>query len=267
MRAGVFCTAGYTETGGLQEFLRKLRGDVAWERCFPAVDKPAPKLGRTIAAPRREHAGASGERLAGAMLERLREHYSGDRCPFDFVLLADDADCRFAERPDEMAAWHAELARAVRSAVGHPLPVYVLLASPEVESWLLSDWEMGFGGQYHDIGIALRRHIGNCLLAGAGLTWDDLEDFGGRQVGGTCERKLSDALRDAIRAGGRCERCVPSAASAGADAPPTARLGYSKRHDGASMLKRIRPEQVRTRCSRYFAPAYAGLLGARAASG
>jgi hypothetical protein len=40
------------------------------------------------------------------------------------------------------------------------------------------------------------------------------------------------------------------------------RLDYSRRHGGASMLKRIRPERVRVRCTRRFAPACAALLHA-----
>lgn len=266
MRAGFFCTAGYTETGGLPEFLRKLRGDVEWERCFPAKVKPAPKLGRMTSAPVAQHSGATGERLVKEMLARLSKYYSGERCLFDFVLLVDDADCRFAGEPEALAAWRTELAAGVRAAVGRDLPVYVLLASPEIESWLLADWELGFGGHYRSIGVALRRHVRDCLLTNAGLDWETVEDFGGQRLGGGCEHKLSEALRDAIRAGGRCDQCAPPQASTSADMPPTTRLRYSKRDDGASMLKRIRPERVRLHCPRHFAPAQAELLGATPAA-
>lgn len=260
MTAGFFSAAGYTETGGLQEFLRKLRPDVDWVRCFPAVDKPAPKIGRRAPAPRAGEAGTTGKRLVNAMLERLREHYAGDRCPFDFVLLVDDLDCRLGDEDGALAGWTREVSARVRDAAERELILYVLAASPEIEAWMLADWEEGFGREYRGIGVPLRRHVQDCLLGPIELGWDSVEDYGGRRIGAGCERKLSDDLRDAVRAGGRCSRCSPAG-----ETQPTgvmAGLDYNKRHNGAAMLKRVRPERVRESCVRYFAPAYRDLLAA-----
>ena len=34
---------GYTEIGGIQDFLRKIRNDIEFKRIFPAVNKPPKK--------------------------------------------------------------------------------------------------------------------------------------------------------------------------------------------------------------------------------
>ena len=73
-RAGYFCTAGYTETGGIEPFLKRLNGSIDWQRCFPAVDKPAPKLNRPYPTPVQGPShGATGSHLVDRMLGILRD--------------------------------------------------------------------------------------------------------------------------------------------------------------------------------------------------
>jgi len=250
MRAGYFSTAGWTETGGLGSFLTKLRADVEWHRCFPAVNKPAPKLGRVVAAPIPTQAGTTGEPLISAMVDRLRSFWSGDRCPFDFLLVVDDADCRFEDLP-AFAVWKEQVQQRVRDALGRDVPVFTLLASPEIEAWMVSDWDESFGRQYGHLAWALRRHVGLCILGGQPL--NTIESFGARRPAGGCDRKLSRELEDALAGVGACA-CGSQANLA------TAGRRYRKRLDGVEMLQRIRPPQVRDQCPAYFGPTYGTIL-------
>src|SRR5689334_16222940 len=105
----------------MHEFLRKLVPEVEWLRCFPAVSKPAPKIGRPHAVPQDRHAGATGRRLGEEMLQLPQKHWHGAACSLDFVLLIDDADCRFADATDasaEHGTWEELLRQRVRAATG-----------------------------------------------------------------------------------------------------------------------------------------------------
>ena len=152
---GYFCTAAYTETGGIHEFLHKLGPKVSWTRCFPAVHKSAPKLHRPHPVPVAAQSGTTGEQLVDRMLRILQDHYAGNACPFDFVVLIDDADCRFSGAADPLAAfaaWEKDLTDKVRTATGKPtLGFFALLAWPEIEAWLLSDFEHSFAKHYRAI--------------------------------------------------------------------------------------------------------------------
>jgi hypothetical protein len=241
IRIGYFCTAGHTEAGGIDRFLRRIDEgtDVRWERCFPAVQKPGPKLHRP--APKQGE-GTTGERLVAEMLARLgKYHRTGSKDALDVVLFIDDADCRFEGDPAKLVAWTAEHTEAVRSAIGTPsTPFIVLFASPEIEAWFLADWEQGFGHEYaHLCGEEkhLRSHVDALLGEAAG----NIEHYGGGYVNGACANKLSEKLQALVL-----------------------RLGetYSKRTHGQDMLRRIRPAKVAEVCGFCFRPALAALVRA-----
>lgn len=59
--------------------------------------------------------------------------------------------------------------------MGRPVLFEVLFSSPEIETWFISDWDNGFGREYRDIEVRLKREI-NVLL---GACQDYLEDYGG----------------------------------------------------------------------------------------
>jgi hypothetical protein len=236
----------------MHELLKKIAPEVEWTRCFPAVNKPAPKIGRPHAQPIDEHAGATGQRLVDEMLTQLRKHWRGSACNFDFVLLIDDADCRFAQAEDPssaQAAWESRLAELVRDAVGKKeLGFYSLLAWPEIEAWLVTDWDNGFAAQYRQVAPSLRQHVGGCILHP--LAFSQIERFGGSLKNGTCEHKLSERIKDAFTGRSGCE-CKPPFVDRAAKDSAGAPLAYSKRIDGAAMLKRIEPERVAKDCPRF----------------
>lgn len=265
MKGGYFHSVGHTEVEGLRPFLDKISPEIDWIRCFPARNVlTAPRPIRSDQRPPGRQApavaegadveGLTGPRLAERMLQVLRQHHRGPQCGFDFVLLVDDADCRFRCAPDPERAlreWTAELTDKVREAADKPkLGFHALLAFPEVEAWLLADWERGFGGGlYRGIKDPLHRHIRGCVLHP--LPWAQLEDFGGQLVNGSCEHKLSSRLQAAFHEPGGC-RCTPALLEVVAR-QPGAPLRYSKKIDGADMLRRIRPDEVRQFSPRFRA--------------
>lgn len=236
----------------MHEFLKKIAPDVEWQRCFPAVSKPAPKIGRPHAEPQGRHAGATGRRLIDAMLRQLQEHWRGAACHLDFVLLIDDADCRFADAGDptaEQIAWDGMLRQRVREAAGKPeLGFYSLLAWPEIEAWLLTDWDNGFAIQYRQVAPSLRQHISACVLHPH--VWEQVEGFGGHLKDGSCEHKLSARIQEAFVDKTGCV-CRPPFLDRVTQQTDGAILAYSKRIDGAAMLKRIDPDRVAQDCPRF----------------
>lgn len=238
IRVGYFCTAGHTEAGGMQAFLDRVdHTHAVWDRCFPAVSKPGPKLQR--AAPKAKE-GLTGQNLVREMLHRLEMfHRPGMPGALDLVVFIDDADCRFEGDTAKFQAWIAERHREVSAAAQNDeLPFIALFASPEVEAWFLADLEQGLGREYEKLatgGKPLRAHV-ELLLGGPMAT---VESFGGGFVNGSCANKLSERFQSLIdRLGDR----------------------YSKRSQGQDMLRRIRPEKVAAVCQTYFRPQWLELL-------
>lgn len=243
IRAGYFCSAGHTEAGGMQVFLEKIdRSRVTWERCFPAVYKPGPKLGRP--APRKEHEGVSGPGLVGAMLARLRmrrDMLAPAPLDLDLLVFIDDADCRFEGDPSALRAWIEGRAADARTASGSPeIPFVALFASPEIEAWFLADWDQGFGREQANLSAPdrpLRAEV-ESLLGGPLST---VEGHGGGFVNGGCASKLSEKIRSLfLRLG----------------------LDYTKSTDGGAMLRRVRPTKIAEICTTYFRPEWQRLLRA-----
>lgn len=144
IRVGYFATGGHTEVGGLQRFLDRIDARASMWRCFPAITKPGPKLGRP--APDPDDEGITGGDLVARMLRRLEKyHRPGMRDALDIVVLVDDVDCRFAigDRsfdPEQFGAWLVATTERVRAAAQKPdLPFIALLGCPEIEAWFVAD--------------------------------------------------------------------------------------------------------------------------------
>ncbi len=226
----------------MEEFLKKLLPTARWERCFPAVTKPAPKLRRERAAtgqpaplaqPRQAEAGLTGESLQKKMLDILRTWHTKRPDPYDAYLLIDDADCRFCMEEEPSGAnvlerwntWQMGLQKLVQEKLGREVPVVALLASPEVEAWLVADWEQSFQQHYPGIARELQRWMKE------NVPRSGLESFGCPQKDGACTQKLSELLQEQVQhRGGR----------------------FSKRDDAPYMLMRIRPEKVAAGCPGLF---------------
>lgn len=255
VKIGFFCSGGHTELGArssvydprplaaVDAVVRKIDPRLEWVRLFPARTKPGPKLGR-VSLRDDSDGGVTGSALTTTMFARLRTHH-GDRSIREVaaIVLIDDADCRFATL-EALAAWEAALERQVRELTSRPALLFIaLLASPEVEAWLIADWNEGFGQQYAPIqprlaaALARPEHLGP-------RPWTQIERFGHPYdaARAACSRKLSEELQQVLRT----LLVTPST--------------YSKREQGPDMLRRIRPHVVADVCRLIFAPALRRIL-------
>ncbi len=83
--------------------------------------------------------------------------------------------------------------------------------------------------------------------AGEILFIDDIEEYGGTYLNGSCSNKLSNRIQELLLR----------------ENTPRKQYLYSKRIHGVGMLARLSPENVAERCRRYFAPVYRTLLALR----
>ncbi|MRG94243.1 hypothetical protein [Polyangium spumosum] len=264
IRIGYFCTGGQTELGartlesGVREltaidaFLRKISPEIAWERAFPAREKPGPKHKPGSAPASFKHpsaSGVTGRTLERTMRERLEKYYRGADCKFDAIVLIDDADCRFRDDAHRKS-WLEEREQEVRESTARPeLPFVALLASPEVESWLLADWEEGFGQEYDSIQVNFCRALEQELLGER--PWVRVEAFGGPfdPQKGSCTRKLSTEI----------QKVLERLAMEKGEAADRRTYTYSKRENGPDMLRRIRPDKAAETCRLMLRPAILAL--------
>jgi len=228
----LFHTAGHTETGALQEFLSKFAPGLRFERRFPHCKKPAPKFGRTHPTPVQNSSGCTGQALIDAMLVRLKKYPP----VADVILLVDDADCRF----DSNAAYEEDcgtLQKEITSALGREVTFVALFAAPEIESWLIADWDNAFASWYGaDVANALLYALSSQLFPKSSI-----ETYGYPELPeGGCSKKLSDTIREAFIGLPYGKR-------------------YSKASDGIEMLRGINPANVAASCRTYFNPAYKAL--------
>lgn len=245
-RVGYFCTGGHTETGGIEQFLQKINPRVRWGKCLPATLKP-PKFKRGLDARilARDDEGDTGEALLNKMIERLQQH----GFDYDYLLVIDDADCRFNEGSTEtFESFHAKWQAKIDETLGRHVPFYVLFASPEVEGWLLADWDNSFKKEYPSrdypqVEHELFRYIQSDILGEQYR--EDIENFGGALLRGACTIKISTQIQNAF-----------VAEELGSILLQYPKLRYNKNSNGSSMLKRIDPERVAGKCRRYFAPTY-----------
>lgn len=261
VRGGYFHSVGHTELNGLDAFLDKLGPGITWVRCFPGknvLQRPRPTRSDARASSSEQtgssYEGLTGQRLVAEMISRLEKYKRGPACDLDFVMLVDDGDCRFAEAKDPESAqreWVQARTHEVRQATEKPdLGFLALLAWPEIETWLLADWENGFGKEYRTISEPLRNHIKDCVLRP--LPWHKIEEFGGRLVNGSCQHKLSARLQAAFVDQTSCI-CTPRLLDIISQQPSSPLLHFSKQVHGGAMLSRIKPEGVARLCPRFRA--------------
>jgi hypothetical protein len=264
IRVGHFCTGGHTELGAralpsgdlqlaaIDAFLRKISPDILWTRAFPAREKPGPKHkpgSAPVSFKDPRDGGVTGRTLVDRMRERLTKHYRGPDCDLDAVVVIDDADCRFLD-DGAVQRWTQDLEREVRLWTERSeLRFVALLASPEIEAWLLADWEEGFGREYASIQVPLGQALDRDLLGAR--PWVRIEEFGGPfdREKGSCTQKLSTEVQSALA----------RLAMEKGEAADRWTYTYSKRDNGPDMLRRIRPDKAAESCQRVLGPAIRAL--------
>lgn len=240
IRVGYFCSGGHTEAGGMQRFLKRINPAIKWEKCFPTVKKTKLVPGAKKSTPIREHSGVTGDALVAQMLNFLAMY--GRERDFDYILLIDDADCRFKDGVEIIETWNVRIGSEVNAALGRTVHFRTLFASPEIEAWFIADWRHSFGVVFR----AEEKHIRYLLsTSDIGFFWENIEAYGGNRVNGSCEVKLSEEIQKRIRQSDH----------------QLLRNGYSKSVHGSAMLAHIEPKVVAETCRAFFAPVFREFQG------
>ncbi|MEI7846992.1 MAG: hypothetical protein WCK35_14420 [Chloroflexota bacterium] len=178
----VFAGGGQTEIAGLSIFLEANYPFHRFERKTPARVKPGPKPNRL---PTHRSLGRTGISFSGQIEEIFQVSIRASSC--DAILVLDDLDCH-----------SPTLRRSAFDGVLNSIPVQpdikriIGFASPEVEAWLIADWEHTFMTDY-DL-RSFHRTI-QYQLSQHGVDFKNPEQFSHFDASkNSCDSKLSDVI-------------------------------------------------------------------------
>ena len=207
---------GYTELGGMKEFLTKIRKDVKYERIFPAKFPFKKPINPQRAQRRARESGVSGKRnLFKRLLERL-EAKRTDGEKVDILIVIDDTDCRLSdkeERKNFLTSVNGFITKA--KSIFKEIKIIFIWAEPEIERWFCLDKASCFRDKPCN-GTSLFRELDKLLSIP--LVWDKEKK--------SCKEKFSEKFKEVLT---ECE------------------ISYSKRADGAEYLRKIDPFKIEKR--------------------
>lgn len=262
-RIACFLTCGYTEAGAMQALLKKINSNYEYKQYLPnktIKKKGAPK----IISP--EISGLTGPALL-AKIYTIIEKHTLEIIQCRAILIEDDLDGNFHDMTvSDIETYINSIKEKIYSITGSHIPVFILYASPEIESWFISDWDNGFGYIYNSSGCVtdidtpakiffshhLKHYIDTYVLQ---EYCDDIENYG---YFNHIYYKLSDRLIDAIQTDvkeyisslPKTNRLYSEQISSSRD------LYYSKKLHGDRMLRNLDPSIVANKCRHYFLPVY-----------
>ena len=256
-RVACFFAGGYTELNAMKLFMKKINSRVDYIQLCPIGERKSKDMirGRRAGGIRQKQSGWTGQALIDFVLEFIQTERFREEL-YDAILIEDDKDNRFLfVQPDGTASIDAskweEFEQHLRDEISShcpDIPVLFFLAAPEVEAWLLSDWDNSFGKVYRDrltagqnsyFSVRFRRHINEQVLTQQYQTL--IENYG--YFGGQYQ-KLSSEIQRALETLDFLEGYTP--------APEDVAIRYSKRFEGEAMLEEIDPHVVAKRCSVFF---------------
>lgn len=162
--------------------------------------------------------------------------------------------------------YHDAIVAEVHSKLESDIPVFILYASPEVESWFITDWNNGFGYLYgksnriKDMDQKAKsfflHHLRDYIYSEVLKEYShNIEEYGWFENGYV---KLSDQIISVIQTNIKdYVRTLPQANSDCVKQIIESRdLYYSKKLHGDIMLRSIRPDVVAEKCRQYFMGTY-----------
>ena len=204
---------------GLIPFLENSYKDHTFQRKSPIRRKPGPRPSNQPGY------GRTGKSLAGQIGKLLVESLRGkENC--DLILVIDDLDCHDAD--NRRALFGKAIARVEGAAY---IPCFVGFASPEIEAWMIADWDSTIARDLDFRGC--HQEMRHWLSAQKSVRFDSPETFSHFDPHkGSCRDKLSDAIVDSSK------HC-------------SARAPYSKATHTARFLRQISPEVVSGKCPHF----------------
>lgn len=140
-RVACFLTCGYTESGAMQSFLKKINSKFDYKQFLP--NKTIKKKGDPkIINPKIN--GLTGEALLEKVYSIVSKHKEEiGKC--GAIIIEDDLDGRFySYNQEKIEKYKKSIVDKIQKKLGKEIPVFILYASPEIESWFIADWENGF---------------------------------------------------------------------------------------------------------------------------
>ncbi len=258
-----FLTCGYTEAGAMQALLRKINGRYDYKQCLP--NKSVKKKGTPKVIDKRVN-GLTGEKLLEKVYEIIKAHKT-DILGCKAIILEDDLDGRFyGWKEEQITDYKKTIIDKIHEILGQKIPVFILYAAPEVESWFIADWKNGFEYLYGCTGVIkdvesraklffthhLKQYIDVEILKEYANAVEDYGYFDGKYV------KLSDQLKNGIQCG--VKDYIAAIKGTNKDyvnqIVNSRDIFYLKSLHGNEMLKNISPEILADRCREYFALFY-----------
>ncbi len=198
-------TGGYTELGGGEKFLQKIRNDVMYKRLTPAIQKRGPKFRRTEQSEiMPDDSGITGSSLLRRIVEKFGQNE--DRKSAAALIVMDDTDCRFGDKQkkykDAIKAFESDIKK-----INPDIRIIFFLADPEIEMWFYYD-----SANIFNKNIMLIKEL-NKLYAKygkSGWRYDSSKD--------SCVKKYSELFADILK---------------------QHQIGYSKKQDGSEYLAKI----------------------------
>lgn len=277
IRAACYITGGYSECGDMTAFISKMNPDLKLDQRCPIRPKYSKnRQKRTDSL--REFQGMTGSNLISYVCKDIRDHFYNINANYnyDIIIIEDDLDFRFHEfSNEEIEKYYKQRQKDIENELSNlRVPaspqIYFLFASPELETWFLSDWDHSFKKYYSakikgELGAffsnRLQSYLNNHVL---GLFRDRPEEyfvFSGDydQKGKAKSKKLSEEIQaafDDVILSICNDSTVQDSFKSFFLECRTGRIHYSKKVHGAEMLSEIIPEIVASKCLRFFAPTY-----------
>lgn len=266
-----FLTCGYTEAGVMQQFLRKINPNFEYKQYLPNKTIKRKGMPKTIDTAIN---GLTGEELLNKVYDIISKQKK-DVAECSACIIEDDLDGRFNNwTTEQIHGYQQQITDNVCRLLGQIIPVIIMYASPEIESWFMADWNNSFAYVYGKSSVVrdvdtksrsfyvhhLKRYIDEAVLKRYCNDLTDIEMFCSKEE---VYIKLSDLLISAVTTDSKNLICNLS------NANPTyvqqilqsRDLVYSKKFHGELMLKQIEPGKIADVCHFYFRDVFYKLQG------
>jgi hypothetical protein len=217
----VYSGGGDAEVRGLFPFLDKTFPGCRFERKTPVSQKPGPKPNKASGQ------GRTGKSLIEQIKEELPLALKAEPNKCDLILVFDDLDCRDSETQKSKIL--SEISRIRECA---DIEKFVGFAAPEIEAWIIADWNNSIA-KHSDFRGTRHERMRWWLSTQRKVSFENPEAFSEYDSHRDCCReKLSKALVD----------------SSVQDEVDRDQARFSKGYHTPLLLREIDPNEVQKKC-------------------
>jgi len=216
----VYSGGGEAEVRGFFPFLDKTFPGCRFERKTPVRDKPGPKPNKASSY------GRTGKSLIDQIKQELPLALKAEPNKCDLILVFDDLDCRDSQT--QKLKILSEISKIPECA---DIEKFVGFAAPEIEAWIIADWNNSIAK--HPDFRGRQRRMSIWLSRQRKVSFDTPESFSEYDSKiDCCREKLSDALIE----------------SSVQDKVDRYKARFSKGDHTPSLLREIDPNEVQKKC-------------------